>query len=123
MILCAFVWPPLVPPYTKWSGVTRCLSPARRRQPDGIDLACRVETLFSPSCFVLCVARARPLSKRSCFMFLRSRRSTESAGFKFRPSLEALEGRLTPATQAFFANGVLAVVGDAAANVITVAAA
>src|SRR5262245_11697654 len=38
-------------------------------------------------------------------------------------AFEQLEGRLTPATQAYFAGGVLAVVGDANANAITVSAA
>jgi Ca2+-binding RTX toxin-like protein len=37
-------------------------------------------------------------------------------------SLEQLENRLTPAVQAFFAGGVLAVVGDGEANAISVAA-
>jgi Ca2+-binding RTX toxin-like protein len=39
------------------------------------------------------------------------------------PSLEQFEDRLTPTVQAFFAGGVLAVVGDADPNEITVAAA
>jgi Ca2+-binding RTX toxin-like protein len=56
-------------------------------------------------------------------MFLHSRRSSvDSRGSKCRPSLEALEDRVTPAVQAYFAGGVLAVVGDANANTITVAA-
>jgi Ca2+-binding RTX toxin-like protein len=52
-----------------------------------------------------------------------SRSSFASEGLRMRPSLEALEDRVTPTVQAYFAYGVLAVVGDADPNDITVAAA
>ncbi|MCI0680961.1 MAG: hypothetical protein L0Y71_02555 [Gemmataceae bacterium] len=56
-------------------------------------------------------------------MCLHTRRSlVDLREFRVRPAAEWLEDRVTPSTQAFFAAGVLVVVGDADPNNITIAA-